>query len=97
MQVSFQAETIPGSDHAAEHGVTSLSWSDCSFEPPKLVVGGYSKLATVWTCDAGKWIQECTLDPHDGVVHDVAWAPVMGRSYHLIATASREKRFRVGI
>jgi hypothetical protein len=29
------------------------------------------------------------------VVHDIAWAPVMGRSYHLIATASRENCFRV--
>lgn len=32
---------------------------------------------------------------HNGVVHDIAWAPVMGRSYHLIATASRENCFRV--
>jgi hypothetical protein len=31
------------------------------------------------------------------VVHDIAWAPVMGRSYHLIATASRENCFRVSL
>jgi len=35
------------------------------------------------------------LDGHDGALHDVAWSPAMGRSYHLIATASREKYFRV--
>ena len=35
------------------------------------------------------------LGEHNGVVHDIAWAPVMGRSHHLIATASRETCFRV--
>jgi nucleoporin SEH1 len=35
------------------------------------------------------------LDSHTTPIHDVAWAPVMGRSYHLIATASREKYFKV--
>jgi nucleoporin SEH1 len=39
--------------------------------------------------------QECVLDSHTTPIHDVAWAPVMGRSYHLIATASREKYFKV--
>ena len=35
------------------------------------------------------------LGEHTGVVHDIAWAPAMGRSYHLIATASREASFKV--
>jgi hypothetical protein len=39
--------------------------------------------------------QECVLDSHTTPIHDVAWAPVMGRSYHLIATASRERYFKV--
>lgn len=30
-----------------------------------------------------------------GVIHDIAWSPVMGRSYHLIATASRDKWFKI--
>jgi nucleoporin SEH1 len=29
------------------------------------------------------------------VINDIAWAPSMGRSYHLIATASRENCFRI--
>mmetsp|Transcript_9588 Transcript_9588/g.14435 ORF Transcript_9588/g.14435 Transcript_9588/m.14435 type:complete len:328 (+) Transcript_9588:106-1089(+) len=95
LQDSFQAESTSGPDHIAEHGVTSLSWSDCPFESPKLVVGGYSKLAAVWSCDNGKWAQECVLESHGGPVHDVAWAPTMGRSYHLIASASREKSFKI--
>lgn len=28
-------------------------------------------------------------------VHDVSWAPKMGRSYHAIATAGRDGRIRV--
>jgi hypothetical protein len=35
------------------------------------------------------------LGEHTNVVHDIAWAPAMGRSYHLIATASRESTFKV--
>ena len=27
----------------------------------------------------------------DNVVHDVSWAPYMGRSYHLIAVACKDK------
>jgi nucleoporin SEH1 len=30
-----------------------------------------------------------------GVIHDIAWAPTMGRNYHQIATASRETCFKV--
>ena len=39
--------------------------------------------------------QELTLEAHTEAIHDVAWAPSMGRSYHLIATAGREKYFKV--
>lgn len=42
-------------------------------------------------------LQECVLGEHLNPVHDIAWAPAMGRSYHLIATASRESTFKVGI
>ncbi len=35
------------------------------------------------------------LGTHRDTVHDIAWAPSVGRSYHLIATASREPNFQV--
>lgn len=44
-------------------------------------------------------LQELDL-PSEGpssITSDIAWAPVMGRSYHLVAVASREKRFRVSL
>ena len=44
----------------SEHGLTSIAWSDCVFEPAKIAVGGYSRRAVVWTFDGntgstGKW------------------------------------------
>jgi len=36
-----------------------------------------------------------TLPGHREVIHDVSWAPNMGRSYHLIATASKDKYVRI--
>jgi len=52
-----------------------------------------------WSMSAD-WSNRCikqkkVLGVHGRPVHDIAWAPNMGRSYHLIAAASREKNFRV--
>ncbi|KAJ1429829.1 WD40-repeat-containing domain protein [Ochromonadaceae sp. CCMP2298] len=79
----------------SEHGLTCISWNDCPFEPAKLAVGGYSKVARVYTLEGNTLQQECVLGEHTNVVHDIAWAPAMGRSYHLIATASRESTFKI--
>jgi hypothetical protein len=59
---SFQAENFDGpldheTDRSTVNGVTSISWNDSPFEPPKLVVGGYSKMATVWSCNNGRWLK----------------------------------------
>lgn len=42
---------------SVEHGLTALSWSDCPFENAKLVVGGYTCFASVWTQEGNKWVQ----------------------------------------
>jgi hypothetical protein len=57
LQDSFQAEVMAAGREAgaSEHGATSLSWSDCPFEAPKLVVGGYSRTAAVWTYEDSRW------------------------------------------
>lgn len=42
-----------------------------------------------------KW-QICeVLNGHQDIVHDVAWAPNVGRSYQLIATACKDGRVRI--
>ncbi|KAI9023986.1 WD40-repeat-containing domain protein [Hyaloraphidium curvatum] len=35
------------------------------------------------------------LGGHGDLVHDVSWAPNVGRSYHLIATACKDNHFRI--
>lgn len=32
---------------------------------------------------------------HHNPISDIAWAPAMGRSYHVIAVASRETKIKV--
>lgn len=56
----------------------------------------YISLCRETTLKLDFWSSTCAGE-HNGVVHDIAWAPVMGRSYHLIATASRENCFRVSL
>jgi hypothetical protein len=41
----------------SEHGLTCISWNDCPFEPAKLAVGGYSKVARVYTLE-GNTLQQ---------------------------------------
>jgi len=79
----------------SEQGLTCVSWNTCPFEPAKIAVGGYSSRAVVLSLEESKWTEECVLGEHSGVVHDIAWAPTMGRNYHQIATASREPAFRI--
>jgi hypothetical protein len=54
---SSSADASLASLAPVEHGLTALSWSDCPFENPKLVVGGYTCFASVWTQEGGKWMQ----------------------------------------
>jgi len=96
LQDSFQVEKVTGSDRDSDLGLRCLSWNDSPFEPAKLVIGGYSRKAAIWTCDPnGSWQMECSLGEHTSAVSDVAWAPNMGRSYHLIATADTSNTFKI--
>lgn len=85
-----------GSDSYSEHGLTCMAWNDCPFEPHKFAVGGYSKRAVILSLDGKNVLrEECVLGEHSSPIHDIAWAPSMGRSYHMIATAYREPTFKV--
>jgi nucleoporin SEH1 len=96
LQDSFQVEKVTGSDRDSDLGLRCLSWNDSPFENAKLVVGGYSRKAAIWTCDnSGAWRMEVALGEHSAAVSDVAWAPNMGRSYHLIASADTSSTFKI--
>ncbi|KAL1919237.1 uncharacterized protein VTP21DRAFT_1929 [Calcarisporiella thermophila] len=75
-----------------------LSWCPNRFMPEMIVVGcGRENTAKIFRCDqtSNKWHPYEILEGHNDVVHDVAWAPSMGRSYQLIATSSKDHRVRI--
>lgn len=79
--------------------MTSLAWSTSPFDAPMLAVGGVGvgsgegPTAQVFGYNLAlrRWLPMAQLLGHTGRVTDVAWAPNIGRSYHLIATASCDK------
>lgn len=86
----FQA----GSD---KEEVTCLSWNPSRFDPAMLVVGGPSHTIKIWSkcADVRKWQVIAQLMGHNGAVNDVTWAPNLGRSYHLIASASSDTKIKI--
>ncbi|KAF0336924.1 WD40 repeat-like protein [Gigaspora margarita] len=90
--------TNPGTVNKEVDGNYCLSW--CPWKPqvsPMIVVGcGKENCAKIFRPNPhNKWIPFEVLHGHDDAIHDVSWAPNMGRSYHLIATASKDHK--VGI
>jgi len=91
---SIEAET----DSKSELGVTSLSWCPSRFEPPTLVIGGSSGNISVYRySDASRhWFRACLdLPSHGKGILDVSWAPNLGRSFHLIASAGKDDILKV--
>ncbi|RIA97735.1 WD40-repeat-containing domain protein [Glomus cerebriforme] len=74
-----------------------LSWCPSRYQSPMIVIGcGKENNARIFRCDQNnKWRPCEVLDGHEDLVNDVDWAPNMGRSYHLIATASKDHRVRI--
>mmetsp|Transcript_214 Transcript_214/g.343 ORF Transcript_214/g.343 Transcript_214/m.343 type:complete len:322 (+) Transcript_214:219-1184(+) len=76
---------------------TCLSWNPSRFDKPMLVVGGHGEIAKVWMRDDEKrqWRVQAELIKHKGNINDVCWSPCLGRSYHLIATASSDTQIKI--
>jgi len=93
MNGSIDFETKSESDL----GVTSLSWCGGRFEPPTLVIGGSSSKVSVYSCsnESRQWHLVAELPGHAKGVYDVSWAPNIGRSYHLIASAGTDHMLKV--
>ncbi|KAI9202576.1 WD40-repeat-containing domain protein [Polychytrium aggregatum] len=71
-----------------------LSWCTSPFQPPMIAVG-CGREARIYRQDQSKWGSHEILGGHEGVICDIAWAPNIGRSYHLIATASKDGKVRI--
>jgi nucleoporin SEH1 len=89
-------EIIPASIKEPR-GQYCLAWCPSKFQPAMLVIGcGRDQGAKIFRLDAqNHWQAYESLGTHEGIVRDVAWAPSMGRSYQLIATASSDGHVRI--
>lgn len=79
-------------------GPTCLSWNQSQFDIPMIVVGTSVGSCQVWCYNKSFRQWQCveSLVPRQrGPVHDVSWAPRLGRSYHLIAAGSQDKSVRI--
>lgn len=82
-----------------KRGVLSLAWNPHPFERHMLAVASHNKEAPVkmWEYNEAlrRWVHVASIAGHTDAVHDVAWAPFVGRSYHIIATASKDRTVRL--
>jgi WD40 repeat protein len=73
----------------------SICWNPSPFDGSMIVVAAGSKVE-VWEDNGrNRWQVTHTLTGHTDIVHHVDWAPQMGRGYHLIATACKDRKVRV--
>eukprot|EP00946_MAST-07B_sp_MAST-7B-sp1_P004904 g4904.t1 len=72
--------------------LTSISWCEAHFCPPMLAVAAKDGSIRVWAFNESfeRWQVMHQLQGHTGAVHDIAWAPDTGRSFHLLASASAD-------
>lgn len=72
----------------------ALSWCTSRFASPTLAVGAMDQVRLYAQDGAGKWRAGQSIS-HGGLVRDVCWAPAVGRTYHLLATACKDGHVRI--
>uniref|UniRef100_A0A7S4KT93 Anaphase-promoting complex subunit 4 WD40 domain-containing protein n=1 Tax=Paramoeba aestuarina TaxID=180227 RepID=A0A7S4KT93_9EUKA len=90
---AFAQKAPPSSNHGM-----SLSWNTSTFDPASLVVAGMGdKNPRIWEYNESHrvWQTVGVLEGNEDLVNDVAWAPNVGRSYELIATAGKDGSVRI--
>ena len=76
---------------------SAVAWNPSAFDPAMLCVAVNGSVR-VYECErgsGGKWRLVVVWSDSDDLIHDVAWAPNLGRSYHLIASAGKDGVVRV--
>lgn len=81
---------------AAKSHASALSWNTSPFDPPMMCVAAEREVR-VWeyNANARRWLAVAGLEGHGDLVHDVCWAPNLGRAYHLVATACKDACVRI--
>jgi nucleoporin SEH1 len=94
---SMSTTTTTTTTSSGDVGLTCLSWSRSQFDDAMIVVGCASGSPQIWGYNKSfrKWQLLIVLEGHTGPILDVSWAPKLGRSYHLIASASQDKTIRI--
>ncbi|KAJ1922603.1 epoxide hydrolase, soluble (sEH) [Tieghemiomyces parasiticus] len=73
-----------------------IAWCPTRFLPNTLAVGcGREKDAKIYRYINNRWVVYAVLPDHTDIVHTISWAPQVGRSYHLLATGSRDHYVRI--
>lgn len=101
------SESRDGGAHTHPLGANAVSWAPAvspgalwmperAAPPPKrIVTAGCDHLIKVWKCDPSdnNWVLDGKpLQAHKDLVRDVAWAPSVGLSRAMIASAGQDKR-----
>eukprot|EP01130_Rhizamoeba_saxonica_P009652 TRINITY_DN3936_c0_g1_i1.p1 TRINITY_DN3936_c0_g1~~TRINITY_DN3936_c0_g1_i1.p1 ORF type:complete len:309 (-),score=71.24 TRINITY_DN3936_c0_g1_i1:1586-2512(-) len=80
-------------------GVKCLSWNTSPFEDSAKIVVGTTNECTIQIWEyiesQNRWTIVKKLIGHEGPIRDVAWAPHIGRSYHVIASSSEDKTIKI--
>lgn len=100
-QITDQFEVTEGDTK----GTTCLAWNSSPFDAATIAVGSQSASPQIWQYNdkTRKWELIVVLGKdqsqkeggHKDAIHDIAWAPNMGRSYHLVATASKDRTAKI--
>jgi len=79
-------------------GVNCISWNPSSGKM-QIVVGSSNSECKIWEYNDQfrKFVNIVNLKHQSEIIRDVCWAPNLGRSYHLIATASGDQKGQVKI
>lgn len=89
-------DVVPGGASDSD-GPLCVSWCKSRFTNPHMIVVGGSKgnKVRIYKQATMQCVELLQLDQYTGYVLDVDWAPAMGRSYHLIATACSDGHVRI--
>jgi len=78
--------------------INSISWNMNPFDlKPRIVVGTDDPDVFIYEYNDNQrtWSLIKILKGHNGPINDVSWAPQMGKTKHLIASASKDKSIRI--
>lgn len=101
-QITDQFEVNEGDSK----GTTCIAWNSSPFDAATIAVGTQSSSPQIWQYNdkLRKWELMAVLgrdsgskdaSGHKDSIHDIAWAPNLGRSYHLVATASKDRTAKI--